>query len=270
MADQTTVLGIPFPEIADTPPNIETAVKPLAERVEAILVPAGLASGDGLKWNGTGWVRESFATAAAVAAKITHGTVTPAAGTADRIFYNSAEDKTYFDTGSAMVEIGGGGSMVSAYLESDAGAGVTTGQTDPGTSYQDLCDLDGTATEVPVPEDGSYKVEIQGGGSNSSTGAEAVARAYRVGDSATLMRQFWADLQASTYDGSGASSPALFGASSSAADATAQKATRDVQLAEGDVIRLQFKVSSGTLNLNRDSCHVRLTKVADSGGGTPT
>lgn len=63
MPSQTPALAIPYALGADTPASIETATKPMAERVEAILTPSGLASGDGLKWNGSAWVREKWQTA---------------------------------------------------------------------------------------------------------------------------------------------------------------------------------------------------------------
>lgn len=68
MAGETTVLDLPYPQGGDAP-SIEDAVKPLADRLEEILVPVGLASGQGLVWNGTDWVPESFVKNSLVDAK---------------------------------------------------------------------------------------------------------------------------------------------------------------------------------------------------------
>lgn len=55
MANQTPVLEIPWAETSDSP-NIETATRPISERVEEILLPAGLAAGQTFQWNGAAFV----------------------------------------------------------------------------------------------------------------------------------------------------------------------------------------------------------------------
>lgn len=54
MADATPVLALPYPEGAD-PADVPGRIQDLAERTEEILVPAGLAAGQGLVWNGSAW-----------------------------------------------------------------------------------------------------------------------------------------------------------------------------------------------------------------------
>lgn len=70
MADTTPVLGLPFPELAVDDPNVPEDIQALAEKVEDVLTPAGLAAGKGLIWNGSAWTAEDIATQAELAAAI--------------------------------------------------------------------------------------------------------------------------------------------------------------------------------------------------------
>jgi hypothetical protein len=151
---------------------------------------------------------------------------------------------------------------VSVYLESDAAAGVATGQTDPSTAYQDLCDLDGTATEAIVPEDGLYEiVRLQGAGDLNGTSRRPIGRLYRVSDNLTLLERGWGPADVSTAYGV---DEANFQAwVSDHTDVGAGDPIRGVPLNEGDVLRYQIKINSGVLDLNRDLTLAMLRKIGE-------
>lgn len=153
------------------------------------------------------------------------------------------------------------------YIESDAGAGVTTGQTDPATSYTTVKKVDGTDVSFTITEAGAYEVYIQGGGDDTGGNGEAFAKAYRVSDNKTLLERGWHDAfgEPSSF-GTGTANKVVWGSSQS----QAEQPTRIVQLAVGDVIKFAIRADAGTIQLNRDSCHVRLRKVNATGGAQPT
>lgn len=151
--------------------------------------------------------------------------------------------------------------MVAVYLESDAAAGVATGQTDPGTTYQDLCHTDGSPVRRTVEEDGLYLIEAQGAGDVNGTGKRPRGRVYRVTGDVTLLERGWGPADADT--GLGTDEASLQTWVSDHTDVGAGDPLRAVPLLAGDEIGYQLKANSGVLDLNRDLTFALLRKIAE-------
>jgi hypothetical protein len=98
MPAQTTVLDLPYPAGSD-PAAVPDDIQALADRVEEVLVPAGLAAGHGLVWDGDSWVAQDIATAAEAA--------THAADTTD--VHGIADTAALYRAGGTDVAVADGG-----------------------------------------------------------------------------------------------------------------------------------------------------------------